>query len=234
MSRFLIVDDNVSFAENLAEIVGDMGDEAVVADSGARALELVRQQRFDVLVSDMRMPEMNGLEVVRRIREIDAGLPVILVTAYSAGQDEHAQHAGLLDVLPKPVPIPRLLQLLARARRNAVVAVIDDDAALVDNWCEILRQHGFAPVAVSSLSELDALADLPLLAALVDVRLPGAPDGEALRRLAERFPRVPLLAMTGFANIELPVFVQVRFEKPVAPGRLLDELERLRSDKPLV
>lgn len=234
MSRFLIVDDNVSFAENLAEIIGDLGDEAVVADCGTRALELVRQQRFDVLVSDMRMPEMSGIEVVRRIRQIDPGLPVVLVTAYSAGQDELAQHAGLLGLLPKPVPIPRLLQLLARARRNGIVAVVDDDANFVDNWCEILRQHGFAPVAAGSLIELNVLADLPLLAALVDVRLPGAPDGEALRQLAERFPSLPLLAMTGFADIELPVRVEARFDKPVAPEPLLDQLERLRTGQPTV
>ena len=232
MSRFLIIDDNVSFAENLAEIIGDLGDEAVVADCGTRALELVRQQRFDVVVSDMRMPEMSGIEVVRRIRQIDAGLPVVLVTAYSAEQDDLAQHAGLLAVLPKPVPIARLLEILSRARRNAVVAIIDDDAALVDNWCEILRHHGFAPVSASSLAELDALADLPFLAALVDLRLPGGPDGEAMRRLAARFPGLPQLAMSGHAEIELPVRAQARFTKPVSLALLVEHLERLRATQP--
>lgn len=229
MSRFLIVDDNVSFAENLAEIISDLGDEAVVADCGARALELAGRERFDALVSDMRMPEMSGIEVLYRIREMDAGLPAVLVTAYSAEQDELALHAGLLGVLPKPVPIPRLLQLLARARRNGVVAIVDDDVSIVDNWSEILREHGFAPVAATSLAELDALRELPLLAALVDVRLPGAPDGEALRRLATRYPGLPLLATSGFPEVELPVSARARFQKPLAPALVLEQLERLRT-----
>ena len=120
MSRFLIVDDNVAFAENLAEIIGDTGDEAVVAASGARALELAARSRFDALVSDMRMPGMNGTEVVRRLRAIDADLPVIIMTAYTADEElEAVSRAGLLAVLPKPVPLPRLLELLAGATRQA-------------------------------------------------------------------------------------------------------------------
>jgi CheY-like chemotaxis protein len=119
MSLVLIVDDNVAFAENLAEIIGDTGDEAVVAASGARALELAAKRRFDVLISDMRMPQMSGGEVVRRMRVMDADLPVIIMTAYTADDElEDVGRAGLLAVLPKPVPLPRLLELLAGAARS--------------------------------------------------------------------------------------------------------------------
>jgi CheY-like chemotaxis protein len=119
MSRFLIVDDNVAYAENLAEIIGDMGDQAVVAGSGREALALAAESRFDALLSDMKMPEMSGTEVVRRLRAIDAGLPVIIMTAYTADDElETVRRAGLVAVLPKPVPVPELLQLLAGATRR--------------------------------------------------------------------------------------------------------------------
>jgi CheY-like chemotaxis protein len=118
MSRVLIVDDNVALAENLAEIISDAGDEAVVAASGARAVELASAGRFDVLLSDMRMPEMSGGEVVRRLRAIDAGLAVIIMTAYAADDElGGVDPVGLLAVLPKPVPMSQLLQLLASISR---------------------------------------------------------------------------------------------------------------------
>jgi CheY-like chemotaxis protein len=63
VARYLVVDDNAAFADNLAEIIADGGNEAVVADSGARALELAATTRS--VISDMRMPHMRGAEAVR-------------------------------------------------------------------------------------------------------------------------------------------------------------------------
>src|SRR5262245_58041804 len=137
MRHYLLVDDNLAFAENLAEIIADAGAEATVVDSGERALALAAVTRFDALVSDMRMPTMGGAEVVRRIRRIDPGLPAIVVTAYTADNElESARQEGLLAVLSKPVVVPRLLEHLARARRDAIVALVEDDVALADNLTE--------------------------------------------------------------------------------------------------
>lgn len=229
MSKFLVVDDNVAFAENLAEIISDGGDEAIIAESGRRALELAAHDRFDALISDMRMPEMSGSEVVRRVRKIDAGLPAVIVTAYHAEQDELSRHAGVLGVLPKPVPVPRLLELLGKARRDGVVAIVDDDMALVDNLSEILRQHGFAPVAATSVEEAERLRDLPLFAAIVDLKMPGAPDGEAMRRLAASFPSLPMLVASGYPDLAPPVAASVRLVKPVHPDSLLGQLTTLHA-----
>ena len=156
--RYLVVDDNVAFAENLAEIVADAGAEAVIVDSGPRALELVGEQRFDALVSDMRMPEMNGAELVHRIRRADPALPALVVTAYTADNElEAARQEGLIGVLPKPVPVARLLELLGGARRNGIVALVEDDVALADNLTEALRTRGFAAVTAGSVIETERL-----------------------------------------------------------------------------
>ncbi len=115
-----MVDDNLAFAENLAEIVDDSGTaEAVVASSGARALELLSAGQFDAMVTDMRMPRMNGTQLIQRARQIDAGLPIVVVTAFTGHDDlSTAMHEGLLSVLPKPVPIPELLDLLLKVKRR--------------------------------------------------------------------------------------------------------------------
>ena len=223
MRHYLVVDDNVPFAENLAEILRDAGAEATTAVGGKRALELAAVIRFDALITDMRMPVMNGAALVHEILRVDPGLPAIVVTAYT-GEDDlaAARYEGLLAVLPKPVPIAELLALLAVARRDGLVAVVDDNVPLAELIGEALRGRGFSAVMVHSLVETDRLGSVRPFAALVDLRMPGGPDGEALRTLTRRFPQLPLFAMTGHPEIApTPDF----FAKPLDTARVLTALE---------
>jgi DNA-binding NtrC family response regulator len=227
MRRYLIVDDNREFAENVAEIIRDAGAEVDLAGSGAEALTLVRAGRYQALVTDMRMPEMGGAEVVHEVRRIDPGLAALVVTAHVADDAlESARREGLLAVLGKPVPIGALLELLGAARRDGLVAVIEDDHRLSDNLCEALRGRGFAAVTAASVLETERLGPVRPFCALVDLRIPGGPDGEAMRLLGLRFPGLPMLIMTGVhaaPQPEAPAF----FRKPFDTAALLSTIERL-------
>ena len=229
MRRYLVVDDNAAFGENLAEILRDTGAEAVVAESGARALELVRRQRFDALVTDMRMPVMSGAQLVHEIRRVDPGLPAVVVTAYT-GEDDlvAAREEGLLAVLPKPVPLKPLVELLNAARRDGLVALVEDDAQLADNLAEALRERGFSAVMAHSVAETERLRGVAPFAALVDLRLPGGPDGQALSALTRRFPKLPVLVVSAHpdAIARVPAALPL-FPKPFETGKLIDAVEKL-------
>lgn len=228
MHKVLITDDNRAFAENLAEILEDVGYKVAIANSGAEALRQVSAVRFDVLLSDMRMPEMGGAELVHRVRRVDPGLPAIVITAYTYDNElVMARKEGLLGILPKPVPMPMLLELMGVARRGGVVVLLEDELHLSDNLTEILRQHGFAAVTVASVLETDRLGELAPFAALVDLRIPGGPDGEAMRRLARRFPGLPMLVVSGQVNVSPPIAHEGFFSKPFDTACLLEAVERL-------
>ena len=81
--RILIVDDDAGQRSLLDAFLRSQGFETVLADSGESALAALRQGRFDMLVSDVRMPGLSGLETLRRARKEHATLPVLLVTAYA-------------------------------------------------------------------------------------------------------------------------------------------------------
>ncbi len=228
MRSYLVVDDNEAFAENLAEILADTGAKVDVASSGPRALELAARTRYDALISDMRMPVMTGAELVHHVRRADPGLPAIVITAYTNDDDlAAARHEGLLAVLPKPAPIARLMELAVAARRGGLVAVVEDDPPMSDNLSEILRQRGFAAVTAASVTETERLGDVSPFAALVDLRVPGGPDGAAMTRLAEKYPGIPMLVVTGYSEVTPPEPHHGLFRKPFDSGELVASLERL-------
>jgi CheY-like chemotaxis protein len=177
----------------------------------------------------MRMPVMGGAEVVHEIRRIDPGAAAMVITAHVSDEAlANARREGVLAVMPKPVPVARLVEVLEVARRDGVVLLVEDDLRLADNLSEALRSRGFAPVTASSIPETEALGPVQPLCALVDLRVPGGPDGEALRKLAERFPGMPLIVVTALAEPPREPHHGM-FTKPFDTGELLGAVEQLHA-----
>jgi two-component system, response regulator PdtaR len=232
MRHYLLVDDNRAFAENLAEIIRDLGDVVSVATSGAEALELVRARKFDAMLTDMRMPVMGGAELVHCTRREDPGLPAIVVTAYSGDEDLRiARNEGLLAVLQKPVPIQQLLTLLAGARRGGLVVLVEDDVGLMDNLSEALRDCGFTAVSAGSIAETDRLGAVHPFTAIVDLRVPGGADGDSMKRVALRYPSLPQIVITAHDPAMAPIRPCALHRKPFDTRKLLADVERLYAEQ---
>src|SRR5829696_3780391 len=119
-STVLIVDDERTLARAIKDFLTESGYEAEVAVDAEQALRLLESLRPDVVFSDVRLPGMNGIELLRRIREFDPALPVVIMTAY--GTIEGAVEAvklGAFDYLKKPVDLEELKLLADRAREHA-------------------------------------------------------------------------------------------------------------------
>lgn len=126
--RILIVDDENSLLMTLAANLELEGYEVVCANGGERALEEIRRERFDLVLSDVRMPGMNGVELFRKIRAVDPALPVILMTAFSVeALIQEAIAEGVFAVLPKPFEIEHVIAAAIRASRRPAVLLVDDE-----------------------------------------------------------------------------------------------------------
>ncbi len=107
--RVLIIDDEPQFRLNTAAILKRRGFDAVAVECGAEALEQVRKTAYDVAVLDLKMPDMNGNEVLRQIKKIRPELEVILLTGYGTMASAHdALRAGAFDYLTKPCDLDLL------------------------------------------------------------------------------------------------------------------------------
>ena len=231
--RYLIVDDNSQFAENVAEILQETGaDVCVASGAGAaeKALNAIRTERFDGVVTDMRMPGTSGADLLGVIRTIDPSVPVVLVSAYSEEEQLlRARRHGLLAFLSKPASMERLLDLLQRARRDATILLVEDDRGLAENMTEVLSNQGYTVCAVSTLHELDQV-DVRPFAALVDLRLPGANDGESLTRVRRKFSDVPMIVLTGLSA--LPDLGDAELiQKPFDLRAVLQRIESLAANR---
>ncbi|MBI3184032.1 MAG: response regulator [Myxococcales bacterium] len=232
MASLLLVDDNLELAENVSEILRDRGDEVDVATEGLEALRLLKGRRYDVLITDMKMPGMTGAQLVHEARSVDPGLPVIALTAYTSRTDlRTARNDGLLAVLGKPPPLPLMFELLSAARRDGIVALVEDDEALSDNLCEAMRARGFTAVTANTLIEATRLGNIRPFAAVVDLVLPGGPYGEVMNHLDKRFPGLPQVVITAHREVSLPKPPHRIFYKPFDTGQLLSELEKLYAQK---
>jgi two-component system response regulator AtoC len=121
-STVLIVDDERTLARAVKAFLAEAGYEAEVAGDGEKALELLPRLRPDVVFADVRLPGMSGIDLLKRIREFDPAIPVIIMTAY--GTIEGAVEAvklGAFDYMKKPVDLEELKLLADRARENALL-----------------------------------------------------------------------------------------------------------------
>lgn len=110
LPRILIVDDDPGQRSLLDSFLRSQGFETKIADSGERALQLLREETFALMISDVRMPGLSGLETLRLARQENAVLPVLLVTAYADIREAvGAMRDGALNYLAKPIDLDELL-----------------------------------------------------------------------------------------------------------------------------
>jgi len=114
--RILIVDDEKLIRMTLRSRLEKEGYEVEEADTGGAALSLLREEEPDLLLLDYRLPDMDGLEVLRQARQLRPDLPVLLMTAYASVESAvEAMKLGAYDYLDKPVRTEELMATIAKA-----------------------------------------------------------------------------------------------------------------------
>ncbi len=114
--RILVVDDEEGIRDLLSKTLELAEYEVDVASDGRSALERLRVGPYDLLITDLRMPGMDGLTVIREARRLHADLPVIIITGYSSEANAiEAINLGVQGYLTKPFRVPRVLNAAAKA-----------------------------------------------------------------------------------------------------------------------
>ena len=197
--RLLIVDDEPDTCSNLSDIFTDLGYRIDVAYDGESALELVKKNRYDVALLDLKMPGMDGLELYRRIRRISAETVAIVVTAYASGSTAASVlEAGAWKILPKPIDFPVLMKLVDEAMNQPLVLVVDDDRDLCDSLWDLFRERNYRVcLALDVPDAVQKLQQQNYHVVVVDLKLPSTDGTKVLDCLSETNPQVRSVVITG-------------------------------------
>ncbi|HEV8641952.1 MAG TPA: sigma-54 dependent transcriptional regulator, partial [Methylomirabilota bacterium] len=123
-ARVLIVDDEPDMVDNCARILGRAGHDCLTATDGARGVALLESDHPDVVLTDLKMPGVDGMELLRRARALDPGLPVIVITGFATFESAVAAvKEGAFDYLPKTFSVDQLQVAVDRALRHRQLAV---------------------------------------------------------------------------------------------------------------
>ncbi len=116
MPTILIVDDELSMREFLQILLKKEGYNTLAAANGSEAVKLIQTKNIDLLISDIRMPEMNGLDLLREVKKKDYFIPVIMITAYASPEDAVlAMKGGAYDYITKPFKVDEIKKIVKTA-----------------------------------------------------------------------------------------------------------------------
>jgi two-component system, NtrC family, response regulator HydG len=204
--NILLVDDNIDFLDSVKDVLEQEGYKVATAGSGEAALSMIEFEPFAMILMDIKMPGINGVECFLRMRSRRPDVRVILLTAYALNDLIQTAHEnGVLAVMKKPLEMNKLLHAIAAFQpltdSSRRVLIVDDDQALCDNLAEILRSEGYrVDIATDGAEAVKASLTHAVDILLVDMKLPKLNGLEVYRLIKSAQPDVGTVVMTGYAK----------------------------------
>ena len=195
--KVLLVDDEKEFVESLSERLKLRNVEAQVAFDGEQALEAIKREKPDVMVLDLRMPGIDGIDVLRKVRQSDPGMEVVILTGHGTDKDEEqVLKLGASALLKKPVDIDQLTRTFRKEKLK--VLLVDDEKEFVESLSERLELRNLsAEVAYNGEQALETLKKGPPDVMVLDLRMPGIDGIEVLRKVKKKHPDVAVVILSG-------------------------------------
>jgi DNA-binding NtrC family response regulator len=233
--RILIVDDEDSLLMTLVANLELEGFEVVGAENALRALELLRRETFDLILTDIRMPGMNGVELFRNIRSQNPAMPVILMTGFAVESlVDEAILEGAFAVLPKPFDIEHAIAVLSRAVSRPVVLLVNRRDG-VEPAAATLRAMGIACSECENEAEtLSAVRDRKADIIVADLEMLGDKTPELVRQVLSVDPSVAVITIAVHLVPELfqrvaALGASACLLQPLAPAELVRIIARARA-----
>jgi len=233
--RILVVDDEKSMRVTLAAILRDEGYEVTTAAMGEEAVELCSKVNFDVVLMDVRMPGMDGVEAFRQIRRHQEGVRVILMSAY--GMDalrDAALDEGAIAFLAKPLNVEKVIGLVCQTTDTAIL-VVENEEETANMIERTLRERGYrVTVARSAHEALELVEQIRFDLIFLDVGLPAVNGLDLYLAIKKITPTTVAIMITGMeAELEAIAKEAVRrnayavVRKPLEIDQVLGLIRRI-------
>ncbi len=241
--KVLVVDDNKDFCRNVEDILEFKGYTVHTAYNGLKALELVRQNEIEMVLLDIKMPVMNGVETFKKIKELSPKMPVIMMTAYAVEElIQESLREGAFGVLHKPLDFDKLFVLMKhaiKAEKGSMILVADGDEKFCANLKDVLNAKDYCvSTAFDGDEAIEKAREANFDIILLDMKIPPLNGLDTYLSIRDIRPEVVVIIITGYNEemggvIEdaLKKNVYTCFEKPVNMTNLISLLGRIEEQK---
>jgi two-component system response regulator HydG len=242
-ANILIVDDNISLGRTMSFVLGRQGYAVNTAKDGLEAIERVKERPFDMILMDIKMPLMDGVETYRRIKDIRPEAVVMMMTAYAV-EDlvQQALEEGAYGIVYKPLDIEKVVAVIeeaTEAEEGALVMVVDDDPGTCITLRNILIRRGYEVGIANTGEEAIAMAQERVYDVIfVDMKLPTINGLETYLAIREINPEVVAIVMTAYRQ-EMSALVEEALHdsaytclyKPLEMAELVKLVDEVRERK---
>jgi len=234
--NLLIVDDDVSMLETIGDVFQDRGYNVAMVEDGRRAIKLVSRRYFDVVLMDIRMPGINGLETYKEVKKIIPTAAVIMMTGDSKEElVKKTIEEGAYAVIYKPFNVKKVIKIVEEALRKPVILIVDDRVEDRETLRDILAGRGYRVVLAKDGYEAVGLTqkgDFDVV--LLDIKMPGMDGVKTLERIKEFRPEAGVIMMTAYSMEE---FVEDSLRKgaytclfkPIDVEKMLEAVQKVRD-----
>jgi len=201
-ANILIVDDEIDLLETLGDIFESKGYNVTMVEDGNRAIELLRKKYFDVILMDLNMPGISGVESFKEVKKLHPSAAVIMMTAGNlAGEIKEALGAGVEAVVDKPFNVKKLVGTIESILERPLILVVDDrvedretlrDILVAKKYRAFVAKDGYEAIDIVRKSDFDVI--------LLDIRMPGMDGMEVLEVVKEIKPHIGVVMMTGYSS----------------------------------
>ncbi|MBN1832449.1 MAG: response regulator [Deltaproteobacteria bacterium] len=236
--NIFIVDDDVDFAESLADIFELEGHKCELAYDGETALKRFKENDFDLTFMDVKLPGKNGVESFLDIRKVKPDARVIMMTGFSVEELlEQAMENGAWGVLHKPLNMNEVLNMVKKVT-PAGILIVDDNPDFLSNIKDVLEHSGFIVYKAKNGEEaISHLEENHVDILILDLRMPILNGLETFLLLKEKGIALPTIIVTAYAYEEADTLEKLKeycvngiLRKPFDPEDLITILHDLVDD----
>ncbi len=154
----LVVDDHQGMLQTLTDILKDEDYQVTAAESGLMAIDLCKKNEFDIILMDVKMPELNGVETLQRIKGYITNTRVIMMSAYSVEElKQESLRAGAVAFMQKPIDVEVVIKLIEQVEQPSILLISEDDRE-INVLMNYLNQHNYRAYATNDVDEVIGLA----------------------------------------------------------------------------
>jgi len=209
MIKILVVDDEPGICDILKRIFSPIGFTVLTATNGQSAISIVEKEKPKVVLLDIRMLGMSGLEVLKEIKKIDNSIKVIMVTIMDDEKTKSgAKKLGADDFVTKPFISDQLEEIVMREIAEIIkprILVVDDEVDVVERLSNIILRRFSCIVekAHSGKAAMEKLKEHTFDLVLLDIKMPGLSGIDVIKEAVKFTPQTKILAISAYDSDEV-------------------------------